>query len=128
MALTTGSFSSTPDPHIIGSATPADAPQISGQWSDTNVSGEIPDASTSPVYRDAEAVYASGSATRMAREAGEGNVADRHTTGSGANAGIGSAFIDGSTLGEATKAGGPAASINGDSGFPGLYGPYPGDQ
>jgi hypothetical protein len=48
----------------------------------------------------------------------------------GAESGIGAAFIDGST-GEWTAT--PekvsrAAAVEGDPGFPGLFGPYPGDQ
>ena len=124
MALTKGN--TQPDRYIKPTATPADAPQTTGNFAFN--SGDEPDLSTSATDLDAKAIYSGDDATRMNREAGTAQVAVQHTTGTDAEAGLGSAFIDGSTLGAATKAGGSTAKVPGSSGFPGLFGGYPGDQ
>lgn len=60
-------------------------------------------------------------ATRMDRMSETADVAADYTTGSAGEAAIGDAFIDGSTLGEATTTAHKSATINNQgSGFPGL--------
>lgn len=76
----------------------------------------------------AKAVYADGSATRMDRMEGVAADAASATTGSGTDAAYGEAFIDGDTAKGWTKTphkSGNVATVEGDSGFPGLSGPYP---
>jgi hypothetical protein len=141
MALTNADMKGQPDKHIVGSK--SGGPAVTGNYSDTNASGEVPDASSSPADSSAKAIYGSPpSGTRMPRIAGEAQEAlSASPNGISGCDNANEAFIDGSTKsgftstsgGDGDDSGGfgpnslnypSAASIGGDPGFPGLSGPY----
>lgn len=64
-------------------------------------------------------------ATREPRMQGIADVAAAHTSSNSGESALDSGFITGDHTWTKT-AGKQAGSIKGDSGFPGLYGPYPG--
>jgi hypothetical protein len=69
----------------------------------------------------AQAPYASGSATRMDREAGSANVASQYTSSDWGASAIGQAFCDGDHQWTGTAGKQAGATINNQgSGFPGL--------
>ncbi len=74
---------------------------------------------------DARAPYASGSATRMDREAGVHNVAAQHTSSTSGKSAIGAPFIGEDHQWTSTPGKQSAAKVAGTPGFPGNSFEYP---
>lgn len=101
MALTSGGFANgqgSPDKHVVSGA--ATGLPVTGNYSDTNASGEVPDLSTGMESSEAKAIYGTpdGGASRVQRVQSVGAQASDHSTGDGSGASVGSAFIDQSSF------------------------------
>lgn len=102
MALTSGGFANgqgTPDKHLVASRD--SGLTATGNYSDTNASGEVPDESGSATSTAAKAIFGDQSAPAAPRVAGVAAEAAAASRSDASTSSIGPAFIDGSSLGTA---------------------------